>query len=579
MTNRQVGRVNQQSKGETPLVSGVLQRAAVRALAEEEGEETQEAESRRLNQSQFVHDFSQVPIHRGGLPKGESRNPNKTGLPDQLKAGIENLSGYSLNDVRVHYNSPKPAQLQALAYTQGTEIHVAPGQEKHLPHEAWHVVQQKQGRVKPTLQMKGKVNINDDAGLEKEADVMGAKAANMPVQEKDAQKLKAPIQSNNQESRYKTSKEDQAKTKQLKTNQTVVKLSGSPYVNITDRPKRKADGNGPVHQLANIIWSKDDPPVIVDIDFGERSGKQDDHFTAFTVFSTGVLQNLRGQTLQGAIIQLLLLTNEITEIPSYVTYRDKGLGNKVGELKTSLLQLLEGLMNEEVSPLYVNGQLGILIDDYLRIRNLVPGTKIDSSEAIRPPGYRGGGKLEKEGKAELLKSGSELERGSDFSIVEEKIANALHKLHDYISNRTKYPEVAEFVMLVAQHFISIMQAMPALVPHAEEVLAIWMSQVFDRWREILRLEWSSFAREVIGLTSQYVRSVGVSEERELGPIRLDLSDEELMRLKNNGTLPHDVYMIFIKTRARVFILNNSIRLVITAYSGDNIKFRLGLLGG
>jgi hypothetical protein len=47
-----------------------------------------------------------------------------------------------------------------------------------LPHEARHVVQQKQGRMQPTMQMMGKVNVNDDAGLEKEADVMGAKAEN-----------------------------------------------------------------------------------------------------------------------------------------------------------------------------------------------------------------------------------------------------------------------------------------------------------------------------------------------------------------------------------------------------------------
>ncbi|MBW1296268.1 DUF4157 domain-containing protein [Aquimarina litoralis] len=101
---------------------------------------------------------------------------NNTGLPDKLKAGIETLSGYSMNDVKVHYNSNKPAQLRALAYAQGTDIHLAPGQEKHLPHEAWHVVQQKQGRVKPTMQFKGKTPINDDVKLEKEADVMGAKA-------------------------------------------------------------------------------------------------------------------------------------------------------------------------------------------------------------------------------------------------------------------------------------------------------------------------------------------------------------------------------------------------------------------
>lgn len=103
------------------------------------------------------------------------RKPNNTGLPDNLKSGIENLSGYSMDDVKVHYNSSQPATLQAHAYAQGTDIHIAPGQEKHLPHEAWHVVQQKQGRVKPTMQMKGNVNVNDDAGLEKEADVMGAK--------------------------------------------------------------------------------------------------------------------------------------------------------------------------------------------------------------------------------------------------------------------------------------------------------------------------------------------------------------------------------------------------------------------
>lgn len=110
------------------------------------------------------------------------KKENKTGLPDELKIGIENLSGYSMDDVKVHYNSDKPAQLQAHAYAQGTDIYLGSGQEKHLPHEAWHVVQQKQGRVKPTVQMKGKVNVNDDVGLEKEADLMGEKAFHTDVQ-------------------------------------------------------------------------------------------------------------------------------------------------------------------------------------------------------------------------------------------------------------------------------------------------------------------------------------------------------------------------------------------------------------
>lgn len=53
------------------------------------------------------------------IPKKE----NKTGLPDNLKTGIENLSGYSMDNVKVHYNSDKPAKLQAHAYAEGTDIH------------------------------------------------------------------------------------------------------------------------------------------------------------------------------------------------------------------------------------------------------------------------------------------------------------------------------------------------------------------------------------------------------------------------------------------------------------------------
>ena len=103
---------------------------------------------------------------------------NKTGLPDRLKQGIENLSGYDLSGVRVNYNSPKPAQVNALAYTQGQAIEVAPGQERHLPHEAWHAVQQMQGRVRETMEVNG-VGVNDNRSLEREADVMGHRAVQM----------------------------------------------------------------------------------------------------------------------------------------------------------------------------------------------------------------------------------------------------------------------------------------------------------------------------------------------------------------------------------------------------------------
>ena len=115
------------------------------------------------------------------LMQGKFETPeqkrNETGMSDNLKAGIEDLSGFAMDDVRVHYNSPEPATVQALAYTQGTDIYVAPGQEQHLPHEAWHVAQQMAGRVEPTTEVSG-LPVNDCIELEHEADVMGARANN-----------------------------------------------------------------------------------------------------------------------------------------------------------------------------------------------------------------------------------------------------------------------------------------------------------------------------------------------------------------------------------------------------------------
>ena len=96
---------------------------------------------------------------------------NKTGIPDRVKAKFEDRSGHSFDDVKVHYNSDRPAQFQALAYTQGQDVYIGPGQERHLGHELGHVVQQMEGRVAPTAKVNGQP-VNDDSALEREADRM-----------------------------------------------------------------------------------------------------------------------------------------------------------------------------------------------------------------------------------------------------------------------------------------------------------------------------------------------------------------------------------------------------------------------
>lgn len=144
----------------------------------------------RANDSAIVRQLAQwdrqAAVQREVIPGSQATTPVRRsssgsgGLPDGLRANMQAMSGIDLSDVRVNYNSDKPQQVGAHAYAQGTDIHLAPGQEKHLPHEAWHTVQQAQGRVRPTHQLKSSgVAINDDAGLEKEADVMGAKAVSM----------------------------------------------------------------------------------------------------------------------------------------------------------------------------------------------------------------------------------------------------------------------------------------------------------------------------------------------------------------------------------------------------------------
>ena len=129
---------------------------------------------RMISQRQRIESLFGMNSH-GDESTPVQKRENNTGMSDQLKSGIESLSGMDMSSVRVHRNSPKPAQLNAHAYTQGTSIHVAPGQDRHIPHEAWHVVQQMQGRVQPTISVGGQA-VNDSPSLEREADVMGAKA-------------------------------------------------------------------------------------------------------------------------------------------------------------------------------------------------------------------------------------------------------------------------------------------------------------------------------------------------------------------------------------------------------------------
>ncbi len=145
---------NPAKKQESPQVEGSASTAALLAAASRHQPLTPRA---ILQLQKTIGNRATIRLIQRRAENGDAPRPLPTvggvGLPAPLKAGIEALSGGDMSDVQVHQNSSDAGKVNALAYAQGNQIHLAPGQERHLPHEAWHVVQQKQGRVTPTAQL------------------------------------------------------------------------------------------------------------------------------------------------------------------------------------------------------------------------------------------------------------------------------------------------------------------------------------------------------------------------------------------------------------------------------------------
>jgi hypothetical protein len=103
-----------------------------------------------------------------------------------LQSQMEQSFRTDFSNVRVHENSTNPEKLGAIAYTQGEDIHFAPGEyqpnshqgRELLGHELTHVVQQRQGKVPATTAQGKQITVHNDDSLEQEADKNGAIAAN-----------------------------------------------------------------------------------------------------------------------------------------------------------------------------------------------------------------------------------------------------------------------------------------------------------------------------------------------------------------------------------------------------------------
>jgi Domain of unknown function (DUF4157) len=135
-------------------------------------------------------DARAAPIQRkagSDAPDATPASPSPTSggdaMPADVRSKMERAFGADFSGVRIHQGH-EAQSIGALGYTQGNTIHFAPGQydphsergQELLGHELTHVVQQSQGRVQAPGQAKG-LAVNDDPGLEHEADDLGARAA------------------------------------------------------------------------------------------------------------------------------------------------------------------------------------------------------------------------------------------------------------------------------------------------------------------------------------------------------------------------------------------------------------------
>ena len=111
----------------------------------------------------------------GADPGGNNGGERVSGLDASLRQRFESTFGYDLSNVRVHYNSDLPEEIGAHAYTQGSDIYLARGMERHLAHETGHVIQQMKGEVQSNSSVAGS-GYNDSTALESQASLLSSMA-------------------------------------------------------------------------------------------------------------------------------------------------------------------------------------------------------------------------------------------------------------------------------------------------------------------------------------------------------------------------------------------------------------------
>lgn len=175
-----VQREVEEEEGESELEDKNITGSFQAKISNDDAEEL--TQQKAIQRDSEMEEDEEKPVEMKASPA--QKQENNTGMPDSVKSKMESSFNTDFSNVKVHPNSSKAPEVGALAYTQGHDVHFAPGQfmpesgagQQLLGHELAHVVQQREGRVKPTTEIAG-MPVNDNPSLENEADTLGAKAS------------------------------------------------------------------------------------------------------------------------------------------------------------------------------------------------------------------------------------------------------------------------------------------------------------------------------------------------------------------------------------------------------------------
>ena len=153
-----------ESVGKRPLTAGLVQRKAQGPASSGSSTETTDTDLATASQRGGLDSFDfALQLKSAEGASGGGGGGGSGGMPASVQAKMETAFGSDFSNVQIHANSSDATAMGALAYTQGTDIHFAPGQydpgssagQELLGHELAHVVQQSEGRVAPTTEIQG----------------------------------------------------------------------------------------------------------------------------------------------------------------------------------------------------------------------------------------------------------------------------------------------------------------------------------------------------------------------------------------------------------------------------------------